>query len=203
MIGSIRSVPCLAALLVALLSACGGGGGATAPSAPDSPSGVGARATGPSSISLTWTRPSGTLTGFDVRRATSAAGPYAEVATPPPAATGYGDAALATGATYHYQVRARSAAGSSPWTASVSATTDAGIAPSEPAAPSGLAATPQAGGAVELSWADNASDETGFEVQRAAGSGLFVTVGTPAADATAWTDGALSSATATPGGSAR
>jgi hypothetical protein len=53
-----------------------------------------------------------------------------------------------------------------------------------PSAPSGLTGTVVTTTEVRLEWADNASGETGFEVEAAKGAG-FVPVGTVAADATA------------------
>lgn len=198
-------------LLVAAATACGGGGGgggggdggggdgggdggATAPSAI---TGLAARATGPTSVSLTWTAPEGALEGFEVERASAPEGPFALAAKPPATATGYGDNGLTSGATYHYRVRARNAAGSSPWSPTVSATLaavdpTAPTAPAAPSAPSGLVVTPASTTSLELSWTDNASDETGFEIERAEGSStFFVAVGTAAANAAGFTDTGL------------
>ena len=50
-------------------------------------------------------------------------------------------------------------------------------------APTGLAATLQAGPQVGLTWTDNATNETGFVVQRSDNGGAFATIATPAANA--------------------
>ena len=109
----------------------------------------------------------------------------------PAAATGYGDTGLTVGTTYWYRVRSLNAAGPSAWTELASAT-PAAVPPAAPAAPSGLTAAATATDAITLTWADNASNETGFEVERAsAATGPFGLVKTAAADATSWTDTGL------------
>jgi regulation of enolase protein 1 (concanavalin A-like superfamily) len=62
-----------------------------------------------------------------------------------------------------------------------------------PAAPSNLQAGNQTSTTVALSWSDNSSDETGFEVQRSVGdgSGAFTVVTTTAAGVTSYVDSAL------------
>ena len=69
------------------------------------------------------------------------------------------------------------------------------IPPSVPAAPESLTATATSGTTVDLSWTDEGTNETGFEVQRRTGSGSFTTVETTDADATDWTDSGLSECT--------
>jgi Fibronectin type III domain len=180
---------------LAVLVACSGGraGGSTpTPPPPAAIADLAARATGPTSISLTWTSPPGTLTGFEVERAAASSGPFSAAATPPASASGYGDQGLVTGSTYSYRVRSINAAGPSGWSATASATTSASVVPTAPTAPTGLQIAPQGRGELALTWADNASDETSFEVERADGSStMFVTVATAAANATGWTDTAL------------
>jgi regulation of enolase protein 1 (concanavalin A-like superfamily) len=57
-----------------------------------------------------------------------------------------------------------------------------------PAAPSGLQATLVSATEVELRWIDNSSDETGFLLERAVGSGSFAQIATPAANSTRASD---------------
>jgi len=56
-----------------------------------------------------------------------------------------------------------------------------GAAPGAPTAPTNLAATPQAGPQVSLTWRDNATNETGFSVERCTGAGCtnFVRIAAP------------------------
>lgn len=58
---------------------------------------------------------------------------------------------------------------------------------STPTAPSGLAGTENSG-AIDLTWTDNSTNETGFVLERKRGSGNYYQIATPAANATSYTD---------------
>ena len=92
--------------------------------------------------------------------------------------------ALNPGTTYYTRVRAVNLNVSSA-NASTSATTQSGTA-TAPAAPSALTATATSTTQINLTWADNSNNETGFQIQRATNNtfttGLVTT--TPAANAT-------------------
>jgi hypothetical protein len=62
---------------------------------------------------------------------------------------------------------------------------------SVPNTPTGLTATALSKTRVNLSWADNSGDETGFRIERALGTGSFVEVGIVGAGVTAFTDNGL------------
>jgi hypothetical protein len=64
-----------------------------------------------------------------------------------------------------------------------------------PAAPTGLGTTAVVYNRVDLSWTDNASDETAYQVQRATGGGSYSTIATLAAGATSYSDATVSSST--------
>ena len=81
-------------------------------------------------------------------------------------ATGFRDAPLTSGATYTYRVRAIGFTGNSGYSNTATAI-DNGHRP-RPAAPSNLVAA-FSGNAVQLSWIDNAVDETQFAIERCAG----------------------------------
>ena len=49
--------------------------------------------------------------------------------------------------------------------------------PAEPAAPSGLLATAVSSSQIDLIWTDNSNNESGFEIERCAGSCTTLTVG--------------------------
>jgi chitinase len=93
----------------------GGGGGTTAPSAP---TGLTVTGTTSSSVSLSWTAPSGTVTGYNVSENGSQVG----------SVTGTSDTitGLAASTSYTFTVTAYNSAGQSPASNQVSATTSAG-----------------------------------------------------------------------------
>jgi hypothetical protein len=65
-----------------------------------------------------------------------------------------------------------------------------------PAAPSGLAATAASSTQVNLTWADNSGDETGFKVERSAGGANWTQVATVGANVKAYAATGLSPSTA-------
>jgi competence protein ComEC len=64
-----------------------------------------------------------------------------------------------------------------------------------PAAPSDLSATAVSSFRIDLRWTDNASDESGFQVERRSGSGSFQLVGSVGADVVAYSDTTLAPGT--------
>jgi fibronectin type 3 domain-containing protein len=103
------------------------GAGSTAPAVPAAPSSLAAAAS-TGAISLSWGAVSG-ASGYDVYRATAAAGSFAKLTTAPQTATTYQDTACTAGATYWYQVRAVNAAGSSSASNTASATVPSAPSP--------------------------------------------------------------------------
>ena len=63
-----------------------------------------------------------------------------------------------------------------------------GSTPTAPAAPSGLTASAASSTRVNLAWADNSSNETGFQLERATGGGSFSALGTAGASVTTYAD---------------
>jgi fibronectin type 3 domain-containing protein len=131
-------------------------------SLPNAPTNLSAAA-GNAQVSLSWTAVTDAA-GYNVKRATTAGGPYASIATDVSAAI-YTDNTVTNGTTYHYVVTAVNAVGESSNSNEVSAT------PQElqPGSPTGLSAT--AGNAqVGLAW-NTVTDATGYNVKRATTSG--------------------------------
>jgi YD repeat-containing protein len=128
------------------------GGGVAYPAAP---SGLTVTGTTPTSVSLSWTAPSGTVTGYYVYQAGSSA----------PVATVTGTTATVTGLTpstsYTFTVAAYNAAGTGPASASVQATTGTETIPG---APTGLAVTGTTSSSVSLSWTAPSGDVSGYYV---------------------------------------
>jgi hypothetical protein len=99
---------------LALAGAAGGGGG----TAPAAPTGLSVTGTSSSSVSLSWTAPAGTVTGYNVYQNGTKA---LSVTTTSATVTG-----LAAATTYSFAVTATNSAGESPKSGSVSATTSSG-----------------------------------------------------------------------------
>ncbi|MBC8011516.1 MAG: fibronectin type III domain-containing protein, partial [Burkholderiales bacterium] len=94
---------------------------------------------------------------------------------------------------YHYRVRATNAVGDSAYSNSANATT-LDVAP---AAPSVLNVSVTSSSQLTLTWTDNATNETGFKIERSPdGSTGWTQIATPAANATAAIDPGLAAGTA-------
>lgn len=144
---------------------------ATMGSAPSAPSGLSATVISSSQVNLSWTDNSSNETGFEVKRATDSGFTQNVVWIGNIQGTTYSNTGLSASTTYYYKVRAEGATQDSAYSGSVSATTDPSGA-TVPNPPSGLTATAVSGTQVNLSWTDNSSNETGFEVKRATDSGF-------------------------------
>jgi subtilisin family serine protease len=120
------------------------------------PAGLDATATSPSEISLTWTDNAMAEDGYKVERSVSG-GPFVEIADLGPDSESYVDGTNVFPANTHtYQVKAYNSipAYSSMVTAIV------------PAAPTNLSAVNVSAGGINLSWSDNSTNETSFEIER-------------------------------------
>ena len=149
------------------------------------PSGLVATPVGVSQINLSWVDNSGGEDEFIIQRCTpGVCVPVAEVgSTLAPNVTTYQDTGLSANTAYSYQVFARSAIYFDGLPSNVAtATTLASL----PAAPSGLTATVVGTSQVNLAWTDNATDETGFVVERAVDGGAFTTLATLGANVTVY-----------------
>ena len=82
--------------------------------------------------------------------------------------TSYSNTGLTASTSYSYRVRAYNAAGDSDYSNTASAVTQA--APALPAAPTNLVATAVSKSQINLTWTDNATNETGFRIERCKGS---------------------------------
>jgi FtsP/CotA-like multicopper oxidase with cupredoxin domain len=138
-------------------------------------------------VNLSWTDNATDETGFVVERSDNG-GAFAVIATLPGAdIVTYADTTVGFGNTYEYQVAATNAIGQSGY--SNLALVDWTGTP--PAAPSGLAIDPLSATQINLSWTDNATNETGFVVERCAGAACtnFAGIATLPADTVTYVDG--------------
>ncbi len=140
----------------------------TTGAAPNAPSGLTASAISSFQINLSWTDNSSNETGFEIKRATDSAFTQNVVWVGGIQGAAYSDTGLSAATTYYYKVRAEGATQDSAYSSAVSATTSTGGTIPNP--PSGLAATVVSNTQVNLSWTDNSSNETGFEIKRATDS---------------------------------
>ena len=146
--------------------------------APAAPTGLTAAiVSNPLGVSLSWQDNASNETGFVIERRVNG-GTFTVLATPGPnAATGpvtFVDTAVQSGNSYTYQVKALNGPTSSQYSNTAGVTI-----PAVPAAPTNLAATLQTSPyRVRLNWRDNATNETGFGIERSDNGGTFVVLTT-------------------------
>ncbi len=137
---------------------------------PQSPTSLAVSVQAGPQVLLTWIDNAMNETGFVVERAVDTGAFTTLVVLGPRNGTGsvsYADAAVASGGSYTYRVKAVNSAGSSAYS------NTAGISvPFPPAAPSNLIATAERVGngpndRIRLTWTDNSNTETGFTIQMA------------------------------------
>jgi len=146
------------------------------PTAPASPSGLTATSGYTDRIDLAWSDNSPNEQGFRVERSPDGVSGWSEVASLPENTESYSDTGLADNTTYYYRVYAWNAVGDSGSSNVDSATTDEIVPITVPNAPTGLQATATGSTSVDLTWTDNADNETGFWVQRSPDGVSFSTI---------------------------
>jgi hypothetical protein len=148
---------------------------------PAPPSGLAATPASSSQINLSWNDASSNEDGFRIERSTNGTD-FAPVATVGAGVTLYQATGLAAATRYWFRVRAFNAAGES----LASNTADATTLGAAPVAPSALTATAVAKNRINLAWTDNASNESGFEVERSENGTNFTRVATLGVNATSY-----------------
>ncbi|MGE5608618.1 MAG: fibronectin type III domain-containing protein, partial [Bacillota bacterium] len=163
---------------------------------PSAPSALTATAASSSQINLKWTDNSNNETGFLIERATGT-GTFTQIASVGAGVTSFTSSGLTASTAYSYRVRATNSAGNSAYSNTASATTQASTPTTTiPTAPSALAATAVSSSQVALKWTDNSSNESGFLVERATGTGTFTQIASVGAGVTSFTDSGLAASTA-------
>jgi len=155
--------------------------GTAADAVPATPTNLTATAVGTTRIDLAWTDASSNETRFEVERSANGAA-FQGVAHLAAGATRHTDTGLAVATRYTYRLRAVNDNGSSATSSTAQVTTGAGL----PAAPSNLTATAVSSSRIDLAWTDNASNETGFRIERSRDGDDFDEVGTVGANVTAY-----------------
>ncbi|HEY9051351.1 MAG TPA: fibronectin type III domain-containing protein [Gammaproteobacteria bacterium] len=137
---------------------------------PNAPSSLSATSVSQSSINLSWIDNADNETGFKVERSTSAASGFSQIALIANTnQTSYTDNGLNAMTTYYYRVRAYNTNGDSSYSNSANATTEQAAIPA-PSSPSGLSASAISTNSINLTWTDNANNETGFNIHQASSS---------------------------------
>ncbi len=163
------------------------------PTLPAAPTGLTAgRQTNPLRIDLNWTDNAIDETSYVIERSTDGV-TFTQIGTALTNATTYSDTAVAYAVTtnvYTYRVYAVNNTGPSAFSNTASVTM-----PTLPAAPSTLTATRlTVPTRVNLTWTDNATNETGFIIQRKLNAGAFTQIGTTTANVTTFSDTTVVSA---------
>ncbi|MBN1442608.1 MAG: fibronectin type III domain-containing protein, partial [Planctomycetes bacterium] len=135
---------------------------------PPAPADLTVSAVGLDSIALSWMSAAAAAQSLELERKGPGDESFLLLITLPPDATSHVDAALASGSTYAYRLRALNAFGSSPYSEVAEATTGR-----LPAQPSALSVVSFGLDWVEIGWLDNADNETGFELERSDAGGPF------------------------------
>lgn len=170
--------------------------GSTPPTPPAAPSGLTAGAVSTSQINLAWTDNATDETGFKIERCAGVdCTSFSQIATAGANVTSYANTGLAASTSYSYRVRAYNSGGDSDFSNTATAMTQASALP--PAAPSSLVAVAVSRSQINLTWVDNATDETGFSIERCLGTKCtnFAQIATVGANIKAYSDTGLSART--------
>src|SRR2546427_8914648 len=137
--------------------------------APVAPANLTAFGVSATQINLTWTGNTNDATGFTVERALSAAGPWTQIAIMSGDMSGditsCASPGLSPATVYYYRVGAYNSSGKS-FSDVVSAMP---LSPLPIGAPTNLVATGLGSPDIKLVWTNNASDATGFKIERCQG----------------------------------
>jgi hypothetical protein len=156
---------------------------------PAAPSGLAAVAVGAGRINLTWIDNSSDETGFRIERM-SGGGSFAPIGTVGAGVTASGSTGLSASTEYIFRVRAlRGVDVSTPSDEAVATT----LAPVSP--PTALHASVLGSSRVNLTWADQSSDEDGFKIERKSAGGSFASFATVGAGITNFTSTGLAAST--------
>jgi hypothetical protein len=152
------------------------------------PSSLSATAIG-NSINIGWTDNSNNETGFTIERA-AGSGSFSPLVSVGANVVSYSDATATAGIEYSYRVKANGGTSGSGYSNTAKATIPAVVPVADP---TGLTAT-LSGNSINIGWSDNATNETGYTIERAAGSGSFSPLVSVGANVVSYSD-----ATATAG----
>ena len=153
---------------------------------PATPTALAATTISSSQINLSWIDNASNETGYLVESKTGI-GTYTQIASLAANATSFSNTSLAQTTAYSYKVRAFNTTGNSIYSTEATATT----LPTPPAAPTTLSATVFSSNQINLSWADVATNETGYKLERKVGTGVYNEIASLAANATSFSNTSL------------
>ena len=147
-------------------------------------------------IALSWTASTETnLQGYAVYRAAASAGPFTRLTEDPLTGTAFTDTDVTAGQTYAYLVRTlklETSPGGTYYNFSVGSPitlTASAAATAAPRNPTALAVAQTSGVNALLTWTDNASDETGFRIERKTNAGgTFAAIATVSSNVATFSD---------------
>lgn len=162
---------------------------ATTWGAPAAPSNLSLLQKTANQVRITWTDNSSNESKFLIKRKTT--GSFDEIGIVNENDTSYTDTSVSPGTAYTYVVFAANSFGEA--NSNELEVLTPNTAPLE--APSGLSASAGSSSSITLHWTDNAASETGYKVERKAGSGNYTEIKSLSANATSYTDNGLAAAT--------
>ena len=158
----------------------------------NAPSGTNAAAVSWSQINIGWQDNSSNETGFEVHRSiTGPGGTFTLLASPGADVASLSDGGLSGSTQYCYEVRAFKTTGNKKnYSAFSNVSCATTLAAPVPAAPSAVNPAPRFNGyAINVTWTDNSTNETGFRVERSAtDTGPWTSVGTAGPNTTSLDD---------------
>jgi beta-mannanase/regulation of enolase protein 1 (concanavalin A-like superfamily) len=144
-------------------------------------------------INLTWTDNSNNETGFLIEQSTGT-GAFTQIASVGAGVVSYNSTGLTSNTSYNYRVIATNATGNSVYS-NTSTKTTLTVTTTAPVAPSALVATVSSNTQINLTWADNSNNETGFLVERSTGTGVFAQIASLGAGVTSYNSTGLTANT--------
>ncbi len=158
---------------------------------PAAPTGLTAAPVSDTQVVCAWTDNADNESNYLVERSPDGMS-WTQTATLPADATAFTDTTVVGNTVYGYRVRAVNGGGASDYSDVAEVTTP----PSPPpAAPGNAVASALSPTQINLTWTDNANNETGFKVERSQDGLTWTQIATPGANVTAYADSGLSAAT--------
>jgi hypothetical protein len=158
---------------------------------PASPSSLAVSSAAYNSVGLTWLDNATNESGYKVERSPDGV-TYTERASLGAGVRSFTDSSVSESSRYYYRVRAYNSAGVSGYSNAVNVTTPAAPTATLPASPSSLAASSVAYNSVGLTWLDNATNESGYKVERSSDGVTFTERASLGAGVRSFTDGTVS-----------